>query len=180
YPCEAFKMRIAHSFIIMLTMFIAWTQPLLAQNTPAPACASIEYHQFDFWIGEWEVDGGQDGKTPVGKSTITRVAKGCALHENWRSAGGGDGQSLNVFDRTAKQWTQFWIGADGVILRLEGGLQENTMVLEGLLKMPNDKVQLQRITWAKIDDGRVSQRWETSDDAGKSWQISFIGYYRRK
>jgi hypothetical protein len=153
-------------------------QSLWAQ-TPPPPCDTSEYRQFDFWLGEWDVDGGQDGKTPVGKSTITSIAKGCALHENWRSAQGGDGQSLNVYDKAKGKWTQFWIGADGVILRLEGGLQKNAMVLEGLLNMPNDKVQLQRITWTPMADGRVSQRWEISDDDGKNWTVSFIGYYRK-
>ncbi len=170
-----------HKLLILVCMLFSSMQPALAQSaTPPSACSAPEYRQFDFWIGEWDVDGGLDGKTPVGKSTITRIAKGCALHENWRSAQGGDGQSLNVYDKANGKWTQFWIGADGVILRLEGGLQENSMVLEGLLKMPNDKVQLQRITWTPMPDSRVSQRWETSDDTGKSWQISFIGYYRKK
>ncbi|HWS40849.1 MAG TPA: hypothetical protein VN247_06130 [Arenimonas sp.] len=165
---------------ILLSAVMGMTSLSAQTQNPPPACDTSEYRQFDFWLGEWDVDGGQDGKTPVGKSTITRVAKGCALHENWRSAGGGDGQSLNVFDATAKQWTQFWIGADGVILRLSGGLINGAMVLDGSLPMPSGKTQLQRITWAKMEDGRVSQRWETSDDAGNSWQISFIGYYKRK
>ena len=149
-------------------------------QTPSPACDASEYRQFDFWIGEWTVDGGQDGATPVGESSITRVAKGCALHENWRSANGGDGHSLNVYDKTRGQWTQFWIGADGVILHLYGGLVNGAMVLSGSLPGKDGKVQLQRITWTAMDDGRVSQRWDTSDDDGATWQISFLGFYRRK
>ena len=53
------------------------------------------------------------------------------------------------------------------------------MVMQGSLPMPAGKTQLQRITWTPLPDGRVSQRWETSDDAGKSWQVSFLGFYRR-
>lgn len=173
-------MRTFKMLLVLMGVFMMTDQSAMAQNAPASVCESAEHHQFDFWFGEWDVDGGQDGKTPVGMSTITRVAKGCALHENWRSTGGGDGQSLNVFDATAKQWTQFWIGADGVILRLEGGLQNNSMIMEGVLEMPDDKVQLQRITWTPMEDGRVSQRWDISDDDGKNWQVSFIGYYRKK
>lgn len=172
-------MKLTNSILFSVVLFIA-SSYAQAQTPPPPACDTPEYRQFDFWLGEWEVDGGQDGKTPVGKSTITRVAKGCALHENWRSSGGGDGQSLNIFDAVTKQWTQFWIGADGVILRLSGGIKNGAMVLEGNLPMPSGKIQLQRITWTLMADGRVSQRWETSDDAGNSWQISFIGYYKRK
>ena len=33
-------------------------------------------------------------------------------------------------------WRQFWVGADGVVLRLEGGLQDGAMVLTGELPAP--------------------------------------------
>ncbi|MBK9658218.1 MAG: hypothetical protein IPO66_23585 [Rhodanobacteraceae bacterium] len=147
-------------------------------QTPPPACTSEAHRQFDFWLGDWEVDGGTDGKTPVGKSSITRVAKGCAIHENWRSANGGDGHSLNALDPATGQWNQFWVGADGVILRLAGGIEDGAMVLGGTLDLANGKPQLQRVTWTPMADGRVSQRWETSDDDGKHWTTSFLGFYR--
>lgn len=165
-----------HTLMILLSLGISATA---SAQTPPSACESEQHQQFDFWIGEWDVDGGQDGKTPVGKSTITKVSKGCALHENWRSAQGGNGQSLNAYDSTNGQWNQFWIGADGVILRLSGGLKDGAMVMDGSLPMPVGETQLQRITWTPLPDGRVSQRWDTSDDAGKSWQISFLGFYRK-
>ena len=147
-------------------------------QSPGPSCTSAAHRQFDFWLGEWEVDGGPDGTQLVGRSSITRVAKGCAIHENWRSAGGGDGQSLNAYDAASGQWTQFWVGADGVILRLSGGLQDGAMVLGGTLDLPNGDPQLQRITWKPMADGRVSQHWETSDDGGRQWKTSFLGHYR--
>ena len=173
-------MRTHHAAFLLAVLIVSGMQPASAQNAPPPpSCDSAVHSQFDFWLGEWEVDGGQDGKTPVGKSTITKVAKGCALHENWRSAQGGNGQSLNAYDTASGQWNQFWIGADGVILRLAGGLQGGAMVLQGSLPMPGGKTQQQRITWTPLPDGRVSQRWDTSDDGGKTWQVSFLGFYRK-
>ena len=168
-----------HTLLILLSLGL---NAAAFASTPPPLprpCFADEYRQFDFWLGDWEVDGGLDGKTPIGKSTITRIANGCALHENWRSLKGGDGQSLNVFEQSAGRWTQFWIGADGIVLRLTGGLENGAMVLSGDLPMPGNKVQLQRITWTPLPDGRVSQRWQTSNDGGASWQTSFLGFYRR-
>ena len=52
------------------------------------------------------------------------------------------------------------------------------MVLGGTLDLANGKPQLQRVTWTPMADGRVSQRWETSDDDGKHWTTSFLGFYR--
>ena len=40
--------------------------------------------------------------------------------------------------------------------------------------------QWQRIRWTPQDDGSVQQHWQTSDDAGETWQTSFLGIYRRK
>ncbi|HBJ93117.1 MAG TPA: hypothetical protein DDZ43_09590, partial [Hyphomonadaceae bacterium] len=39
---------------------LAISVPALAQSTgstPPPPCTDEAYHQFDFWLGEWEVSG---------------------------------------------------------------------------------------------------------------------------
>ena len=154
-----------------------------AQQPPAPPmpCNAREHRQFDFWLGTWEVTGGPKLDTVVGRNTITKVSSGCALAEHWVNSTGQDGHSLNAYDAAAGQWTQFWIGSDGVVLRLAGGLQGKAMVTSD--RLPDPKAaggeQWQRISWTPQDDGSVHQHWQTSDDAGASWQTSFLGIYRR-
>ena len=152
-----------------------------AQATPPPACDAPEHRQFDFWIGDWEVVGGPGGDAIAGRNTIKPVSSGCALREHWVNTGGRDGHSLNAYDRGAEAWTQFWIGSDGVILRLHGGLRaDGAMAMEGALPDGKGGMQRQRIVWTPLADGRVEQRWDTSDDDGASWQTSFLGLYRRR
>jgi len=146
---------------------------------PAKACESPLHRAFDFWIGEWEVTGGPKLDQIVGRNRIERAADGCALYEHWVNANDKDGRSLNAVDPKTREWTQFWIGSDGVILRLAGGLDGADMLLQGSLPTSAGGSQLQRIRWTPRADGSVVQRWETSDDAGASWQISFVGVYRR-
>jgi hypothetical protein len=147
---------------------------------PPPACATPEHRQFDFWLGQWDVSGGPQLDRIVGRNTISRVAAGCGLREHWVNAGGTDGHSLNVYDRDARHWTQFWIGADGVILRLEGGLRgDGAMAMEGTLPNGRGGIQRQRIVWTPKPDGSVVQQWDTSEDDGATWQVSFVGVYRR-
>lgn len=147
----------------------------LAQQAAEP-CDSAEYRQFDFWLGEWEVRN-PEGDV-VGTNTITAVSGGCGLHEQWEGAGGGVGESLNAYDRRTGSWHQTWVGGRGLVLRLEGGLRDGAMVLEGGL-IEGDDVVLQRITWTPSSDGSVRQLWETSEDDGSSWTTAFDGTYRR-
>jgi hypothetical protein len=153
------------------------SSPSTAAAAPASACSAAEYRQFDFWLGDWVVQGGPKGDQLQGTSRIERSDNGCWLVEHWHSARGGDGTSLNAWDSQYKAWRQFWTGADGVVLRLEGGLQDGAMVMTGELPRAEGGVQLQKIRWTPGDDGSVEQRWETSDDAGASWQVAFLGRY---
>jgi hypothetical protein len=65
-----------------------------AQTAPTPCAAQAERHQFDFWIGDWDVT--TQGGTSVGSSVIQSVSGGCALLENWTGNRGGHGKSLNT------------------------------------------------------------------------------------
>ena len=174
--------------IAMLLSAALLATSVQAQNAPAPAkppppppsCAAPEFRQFDFWIGEWDVYGTPTQDKIVGHNRIERVSSGCALAEHWINSTGQDGHSLNVYDAGSRTWTQFWIGSDGVVLRLSGGMQGDAMEMRGELPNSTGGSQQQRIRWTPRHDGSVEQRWETSDDEGKTWQVSFVGIYRRK
>ncbi len=144
---------------------------------PSP-CAKGPFRQFDFWVGEWEVRTA-DGK-PAGENTISNEENGCAIVERWKSANGGSGLSLNYFDPAANRWKQEWVGA-GLILHMEGGLQDGAMVMEGPLQyLGQDRVTRLRGDWSTLADGRVRQLFEESTDDGKTWSVWFDGYYTRR
>src|SRR5689334_20818408 len=48
---------------------------------PGQACKAVGYHQFDFWVGNWDVHNadGSLGGTNVVKSRLG----GCVVEENW-------------------------------------------------------------------------------------------------
>jgi len=162
---------------------MAITTPLLvaaislgATTPPAPppaGCAASESHQFDFWIGDWNVID-PAGKV-AGHNRIEAILGGCALAEHWDGAGGGHGVSYNAYDTGAKVWRQFWVDARGGVLQLEGGLVGRDMVL----KSPGAGKHVDRITWTPNDDGTVRQHWQTSEDGGTTWATSFDGRYER-
>jgi hypothetical protein len=148
------------------------------QDTTRPApCSSSEYRQFDFWLGKWKVTD-KDGKL-LGHNEITSILGGCALEENWASAGGGNiGTSYNIYDRGRKVWHQTWVDGSGLLLTIEGGIRDGSMVLEGLSQGPKGEAR-QRITWTPLPDGRVRQLWETAP-AGGDFKTAFEGFYARR
>lgn len=160
--------------------------PASAQDAPAqstapkpPACAATAFHQFDFWLGDWDVRDAS-GKL-VGQNRIARMHKECVIFENYR-AGEFSGSSLNVYDADRKVWHQTWVDSGGGLLVIEGGLVDGKMILAGETvdaEKPGGKVD-NRITWQPLPDGRVRQLWETSADKGSTWATSFDGYYTKQ
>ena len=144
-------------------------------SSPKSPCGAPEFHQFDFWIGDWDV-ADASGKA-VGHNRIAVVHKGCALTEQWEGKGGVTGTSLNAWDAERKRWHQTWVDSSGGLLLLEGGLVDSKMVLSGTANDASGKPARQRITWQKLSDGRVRQTWESSADGGATWTIAFDGYY---
>ena len=167
---------------LLLTVLAA---AVFADNKPAttspaptpPPCGGPEFRQFDFWIGTWLVRNAA-GKE-VGKSEITRVSGECAIRENWESGNGNGGMSINYYDPQTTHWNQHWVGSDGAILHLEGGLQEGAMILASEDKRAG-KALSNRIAWTRLPDGKVKQEWTTSDDGGKTWTTAFVGFYERR
>lgn len=159
-----------------------------AQNTPAPAqrpppppdCKAPEFRQFDFWLGEWNVPA--PGGKPPGHSRIESILDGCVILENWSGGSGYTGKSFNMYNRDTGRWEQFWVDTTGSRLHLIGGLVDGKMVLEGQQDKPNAQTgltQRERISWTPNADGTVRQLWETSNDDGKTWAVSFDGLYQR-
>jgi hypothetical protein len=148
--------------------------PSPTATPPPPACVSPEFRQFDFWLGHWKVTNPKG--VQVGTSEITRVSEGCAVREQWQSAKGQGGTSINYYDAADQQWHQDWVGGDGTILHLHGGLKDGVMILTGESKSPKGPF-LNRISYTPLPERKVKQEWAISVDGGKTWQISFLGTY---
>ena len=169
--------------VLLLAVLLSGSIRMTTEAATPPGlmrCTAAEHRQFDFWLGEWDVYGGPQGERLLGSNRIERSENGCWLTEHWRGASGNHGTSLNAWDAQHRVWRQFWVGGDGVVLRLEGGLQDQAMVMQGELPKPEGGTQLQRIRWTSQDDGSVVQQWDTSDDEGRHWSTSFRGVYRRR
>ena len=143
-----------------------------------PCQSRSTFHEFDFWIGDWEVrlaDG-----TLAGHNSITAEEGHCVLVEKWRGARGGTGSSINYYDDAAGEWVQTWTAAGGSQIFIRGGLTDEGMLLIGTIHNVGSSETLPfRGLWTLLEDGRVRQFFEQSNDGGETWTPWFEGFYSR-
>jgi hypothetical protein len=143
-------------------------------SAQAPVCTQPERAQFDFWVGEWDVQVKGQSRAV---NRIERTHGGCVVTENYRTNDGKySGSSINLYLTGRKRWVQRWADSGGLLLELEGGLENGAMRMQS---QPSEG-QIERITWTRIDDDHVTQLWEKSGDNGRSWTTAFDGLYVRK
>jgi hypothetical protein len=144
----------------------------VASAHPA-ACAAPEYHQFDFWIGDWEVfDVG--GQSNVAHARVDAILDGCVLQEDYRGNEGHKGRSFTIYDASRNIWHQTWVTNRGELLEIEGRMENGEMALSG----KNQKGTLVRGSWKPVK-GEVRETAATSSDEGKSWEPRFDLMFRR-
>lgn len=137
------------------------------------------FAEFDFWIGEWEVY--VAGGAFAGNNSIRRAERGCVVLENWKSASGGSGSSINYVDKISGEWVQIWNSESGSQINIRGGKSNEGMLLVGTIHyVANGTTFPFRGLWTALDDGRVRQYFEQSTDEGSTWAPWFEGFYIRK
>ena len=160
-----------------ILLLLALCLPLsLAAQQQADTTWRAHIHEFDFWLGAWDVyKYGTD--TLVGLSSIETLVDSMVLYENYESLGYPyHGKSLNKYNPFTGKWEQFWVDNSGITLKISGNASENKMVMGNTPDEPGSRGH-NRITWTDLGDGTVRQTWENSPD-GKEWSVVFDGHYR--
>jgi len=167
------------SILLLFVLFAAGSACAQAQTPQFPCEDDVRFTEFDFWIGEWEVHTG-DGAF-AGTNAIESAHRGCVLIENWTSATGGTGMSINYFDHASDEWVQIWNDGSGSQINIRGGLTDEGMLLTGTIHYVGNATTLPfRGLWTLLPDGRVRQYFEQSEDDGETWVSWFEGLYTRK
>jgi len=156
--------------LVVMTMMPMLSIP--AQVSPS-ACTASQYHQFDFWIGDWEVF---ENEKSVAHVTVDKILGGCVVRERYTESNGYEGQSFNIYDAGKHVWSQTWMTNRGKFLQISGGLNGNSMVLSGT-DLDSKPTRLVRGTWKPVKDG-VEETAITSTDGGKAWTTWFDLFFR--
>ena len=137
------------------------------------------FRAFDFWIGDWDVH--QANGQFAGTNRIRAEEAGCVLTEHWTGAVGGTGSSINYLDKVTGEWVQVWNSESGAQISMRGGVTEEGMRLLGTIHyVGNGTTAPFRGLWSPLEDGRIRQFFEQSNDGGETWAHWFEGFYTRQ
>ncbi len=171
------------AFLLLFFTFTGIFFHASAQNTKP--CSRPEFRQFDFWIGEWEAFDLKDAK--AGNSKISVILDSCVILEEWTSASVQQGlryagKSFNSYNAGTKQWQQTWTDNTGnttEFLRGEGS-DGKVIYYADKVAVAGGKTFMRRLSFTKINNDKVRQLGERSDDEGKTWTVEYDLEYRRK
>ncbi len=165
------------------------------RGTPqsAPACRDAAHHQFDFWIGDWDVvnrqrrpQGTHWGVTGKATDRVHAVADGCGVVEHWRGTtamGRVLGYSLRAWNAARKKW-------DLVLLWPQPN-QPSFFTLEGAFadgrgeffrtatNAAGNEIRV-RFTFSDITPKSLQWSNGTSRDGGRSWSSTWIMEFTRR
>jgi hypothetical protein len=144
-----------------------------AATAPSPAgCDAAEYHQLDFWLGDWDTFESGDATTLIARTHVNLIAVGCAVHELYEQTDGLIGDSILSFDPVRKLWQQTWVTNRGSLMVIAGRFKDGALTMEGEMHARDGSSLLQRITW-KTEGSSVRESAVKSKDDGKTWVPAF-------
>ena len=170
-------LRITSWAAILLTPALSGAQNV-AHSTAEPnaPCAAAEYHQFDFWVGDWRV---YDAKTNevVALDRVEKLAHGCIVQQNltmltdlYRRPGLDyrmSGIGVNRFD--GESWLEMWADDQWGAIVLRGRpTQDKAMVLTTIIPSRNRDLRLE---WEKHADGSVRQLQYVAPAGSGKWEL---------
>ncbi|HVS92579.1 MAG TPA: hypothetical protein VHE59_11130 [Mucilaginibacter sp.] len=145
-----------------------------------PCLADPHTHDFDFWVGEWDVYA-TGSRYLVGHSVVQNISGGCAILENWTSTQANAGKSINYYDPSDGKWHQDWVGSGQNISHYFNGEYR-----DGAMNFEYEGVNAKgakikgHFRFYHVDKDTVRQYLELSADGGKTYQPSYDFTYVRK
>ena len=145
-------------------------------DTASAPCDSPQHHQFDFWVGDWQVF---DAKTNqlVAFDRVEKHSQGCIVQQNltmltdlYRRPGVGyrmTGIGVNRFD--GERWLELWADNQWGAIAL-GGMPAagKAMVLTTVIPSRNRDLRLE---WEKRADGSVRALQYVAPAGSGKWEL---------
>ena len=153
----------------------------------AGACETPQHHQFDFWLGDWQVFDASSDKL-VAFDRVEKHSEGCIVEQNmifvtdmYRRPGASyrlSGMSVNRYDGEA--WLELWADNQWGAIAMRGSPDaKSAMVLETITPSRNRDL---KIVWENRADGtvRILQYVATPAGSGRWKKYGDLVYRRNR
>jgi hypothetical protein len=151
-----------------------------AADTSKAACSSPEAVQFDFWVGDWQLNWGD---SVGGTNHVTKPLGNCVIEEQFSSndPNGLKGMSVSVYNPKLHQWEQTWVDNSGAYMVFTGGFADGKMTLSRTITRADGTEVIQRMVFSDIARDGFNWDWQGSTDKGVTWKTNWhIAYKRAK
>jgi hypothetical protein len=152
----------------------------VVQRNAAP-CDQAEFHQFDFWLGDWDVFSAAGGPQR-GTSHIASEMGACVVWENWTSSVSGYfGKSYNTYNVNLHRWEQYWVDNSAGTIFFYGNLKDGVMdYWTDDVPQPDGQKLRRHLQFFPLSEGRVRQFSQGSVDGGKTWNVEYDFIYQKR
>jgi len=159
---------------LLLTPAVGAAQkPTGATEVP---CTAAEYHEFDFWIGDWRVYDAKSNEL-VALDRVEKQAHGCIVQQNltmltdlYRRPGTAyrmSGIGVNRFD--GESWLELWADDQWGAIVLRGRpAAGKAMVLTTIIPSRHRDLRLE---WEKQPDGSVRALQYVAPTGTDKWEL---------
>ncbi len=138
---------------------------------------------FDFWEGKWDATWPEGDKLGKGTNELTWIMGGRVLQENFQIHEGQSkgflGGSLTVFQPRTNTWRQAWADSQGGYFDFIGTFEGDKRMFQTHPREVNGKTIVQRMVFYEIREDSFKWDWESSSDAGESWNLNWRITYTR-
>jgi hypothetical protein len=149
----------------------------------APPDLPAEAHQFDFWLGDWDLTWAGGGR---GHNRITRILDGQVIQEQFTELATDPndtkplhGLSVSVYAPSLGVWRQTWVDSTGSYMDFLGGYADGKLTLS-MERAVNGRPTRYRMVFYNIAAHTLDWDWERSEDDGQSWQLLWRIHYQRR
>lgn len=124
--------------------------------------------RFDFYLGDWSM---RNGDVVERNLEVVSAFDGKGLSVTAREASDNSisAQSMFLYDEGKGLWRQIWMSKDGMVVVLEGGMEEGTMVLNQI-SQDGKRTSGSRSVFSNISSDGFQYEWQQSSDGGATWE----------
>lgn len=148
----------------------------------APACASANSRQLDFFLGEWDVEWTLvDGSSGTAVNSVVLENGGCVLREHFRDLNGViEGTGLYSYFAPGQLWILMWMDSNGASIMARGGPPADGSAAFALTPQRGaDPNRQYRMVFEDVTRDAFTWRYQSRASESDAWSDETVSHYSR-